>query len=323
MQTLNQNQNGDALKDYKKRVAQHLKVISNEMYVYSDEIKSFLDYACDTICNGNKCIVLQGNVGSGKSILMKTLCDAYINPKHGGSIKFVTAIELVDRFRADGYNGIKPFLTKNLCIDEVGLEHSQVKVPFDGATENVIRYIFLKRYDLFINTGGKIKTHLITNLTDKQLDAFYGGGTSENTDTDKRFISRLELMRAKKTVLGASQDYMDYRKLGLVFHYKPFDWQAWEEYISNRNKEYNGNLNQLALDAIERDLDYYKQGKKIYDSGGVKWKFLLSINDSIAIDIQDTHNPSGSIFDVAMFLSSKPSDEEKCYVRWLKNKSNQ
>lgn len=310
MQTSNQNQTGNSLREYKERVAQHLNIISGGNYIYSDEIKSFLAYATDTICNGIKCIVLQGNVGSGKSILMRSLSDCFINPKKGGSIKYITAVEIVDKFRQESYEGIKKYLTGNLCIDEVGLEQPQVKVPYDSATENVIEYIFLKRYDTYVNTGGKVRTHIITNLSDTQLTNFYG----------ERFMSRLELMRAKKTVLGASQDYMDYRKLGMVFHYKPFDWN---EYEARKQAQFYGNIIQLTEDAIKQAIDDYTQGRKIYDAGGVKWNHLIAINDPVALSIQAEYNPSHSTFDVNEYLSGKSTDAEKCFVKWLKIKSQQ
>lgn len=302
MRELNQNQTGDELSKYKQRIKMQLDNVSNGNYEYTEEIKSFLGFASNELINGNKCIVVQGNVGSGKSIIMRVLAETFISPKRAGAIKYATSIDITDAFRQHGHEAIKKYLSGNIVIDEIGLEPSPTKVPYESTYINVIEYLFLKRYDSYINSGGRIRTHFITNLSDSELSAFYG----------ERFMSRLELLRAKKTVIGGSAEYKDYRKSGVAFHYKPFDWDAYE--TSEKIKQYK-DIDALIAQSIKDDIELFKMSKPIYDAGSIKWKYLIRSNDARAIEIQNSNAIKETTFDDV--ISGRQSESEKRYINWL------
>jgi hypothetical protein len=307
MQELKLNQNGEDYSKYKQRIISHFNTISKGQYKYSDEIKDFLNYAINEILYGNKCILLQGNVGSGKSIVMRVLAETFSDTRKGGCIRFINSIDIVDSFRSGGYEGIKKYLTGNIVIDEVGLEQSPVKLPYESSYLNVIEYILLKRYDRYIDTGGKVRTHIVTNLSDAELLAFYG----------ERVFSRIELMRSKKTVLGRSENYTDFRKLGLVFHYVKFDW---EKYIADSKKVEIGDISKLIERSIEIAIEDYKKGKIITDAGGIKWKYLVSKGDVAATEIDNKESPSDKDYSLYNYMSNKVTLYERCLIKWIEQK---
>jgi hypothetical protein len=309
MQELNQNQNGEQLDMFKKRIVSQLKAISDGQYQFTDEIKQFLSFASNEMLNGKKCIILQGNVGSGKSILMRVLADTVSNPRKIGGTRYTTAVAITDAFREKGFDGIKRFLSNNYVIDEVGLEPSPTKIPYENTYVNVIEYVFLKRYDSYIDTGGLVRTHMVTNLGDAELVAFYG----------ERFFSRLELLRAKKSVIGASSTYTDFRKDGKAFHYKSFDWEAYEQ--KQKFKEM-GDINTLIKESIREAIELHKAGKDIFDAGAIKWNYLVNSGDPVALEILAKNKPKEQSESIDDILSGKRTDTAKCFVEWLNIKSN-
>ena len=133
--------------------------------------------------NGRKGILLAGNIGSGKSILIKIFkryC-FYMKFKHQFRIEF--SDNITDKFARDGYNGINLFMGNSfqngnnvinskpicLCIDDLGVEKEIVK--HYGTEEAVIEKILTSRYELF-QKG--IITHATTNLGATMLREKYG-----------------------------------------------------------------------------------------------------------------------------------------------------
>jgi DNA replication protein DnaC len=124
--------------------------------------------------NINKGIILSGPVGCGKTSLMFLLNYFFQN---GYDYKMKPCRDIAFEFAAKGYEALTPF-TKNeskqtrmntFCFDDLGTEK---QIKHFGNECNVMAEIILTRYDSFIHN--KTMTHVTTNLSASELEAFYG-----------------------------------------------------------------------------------------------------------------------------------------------------
>lgn len=116
----------------------------------------------------NKSLMLIGDLGVGKSVMMRVLNLIF------KSFKLVSAKRHVERIfkefgevaalREYGYD-----LKMDLLIDDVGAEEPEAK-EF-GNKVNIMGSIFLERYDLLKQEG--YRTHVITNLMTDKLEERY------------------------------------------------------------------------------------------------------------------------------------------------------
>lgn len=129
--------------------------------------------------NPNKGILLYGNIGTGKTTLMKYFQEAVAAP-----FRMASAIDLVNDYQSqkNGQDIISDYadLFQNnvqsrffgnrnigLCIDDVGVESEARNF---GNAKNVIGEIISTRYQ---NLRGPF-THITTNLTPTELRELYG-----------------------------------------------------------------------------------------------------------------------------------------------------
>ena len=130
----------------------------------------------------NKGLLITGNIGVGKSVMMQILQEI---PRKVNRYNIVKAIDIAGKYSENGYdivtkNSDKSFLMENgalnqnkpftICYDDLGTE--QPYSSFYGNKINVLEQILLKRYDLFISHN--MKTIITTNLLPEQIEDFYG-----------------------------------------------------------------------------------------------------------------------------------------------------
>lgn len=148
--------------------------------------KQLVTYFSDL--HSKKGLFLQGNVGCGKTTLMRIFSQ---NQKC--SYKIVSCREVVNDFQVKGAdsiieysNGIEtgtnPFGQRyyGYCFDDLGTERESKHY---GNTSNVLEDILLNRYDK-MNLSTYTVTHVTTNLSFKQIEEMYG----------KRVLSRIKEM---------------------------------------------------------------------------------------------------------------------------------
>jgi hypothetical protein len=130
----------------------------------------------------NKGLMLQGNVGSGKSKFMelfkfnqkssyviksaRILVDEYCEKEEGGPGLINRYSKLIHNKAVDLTYGQKEI---GLCIDDIGTEREGMHM---GTRMDVIQNLILNRYDLLHDLSGK--THFTTNLTPTELEHKYG-----------------------------------------------------------------------------------------------------------------------------------------------------
>ena len=130
-----------------------------------------------------KGLLIAGNIGSGKSIMMRIFKDYCFRRKLDHQFRIEFADVIPDKYARHGYDGINLY-TENahmnnygvytskpihLCIDDLGVEKESVK--HFGSEETVIEKVLTSRYNLY--QEGYI-THATTNLDAKMLREKYG-----------------------------------------------------------------------------------------------------------------------------------------------------
>lgn len=144
-----------------------------EGYQYTEENKSVLASISSQIVENKKGVLLRGNVGSGKTTIMKAFWNALSSAEIGFGMK--TSLTVSGEFATKGHNGISKYISKPkdrftgiFCFDDLGMEGNS---KFYGNDLNVMASIIAYRYELF-KQG--IVTHFTTNLTNKEIEFNYG-----------------------------------------------------------------------------------------------------------------------------------------------------
>ena len=116
-----------------------------------------------------KGILLSGPVGCGKTSLMKLL--RHLVPLQR-PYEMIPCRNVAFSFNHLGFKTIEDYgNTKFFCFDDLGVEPAG---RFYGKDLNVMGEVLLSRYELYLQTKHKIKTHATTNLNAGELEERYG-----------------------------------------------------------------------------------------------------------------------------------------------------
>ena len=116
-----------------------------------------------------KGILLSGPVGCGKTRLMQLL--RHLVPTQP-VYEIIPCRNITFGFNHLGFKTIEQYgNTRFFCFDDMGVEPTG---RFYGNDVNVIGEVLLSRYDLYLKTKYRIKTHATTNLSADELEAQYG-----------------------------------------------------------------------------------------------------------------------------------------------------
>ncbi|KUG06903.1 hypothetical protein [Solirubrum puertoriconensis] len=117
-----------------------------------------------------KGLLLMGNVGRGKSFLMKLFMR---NPLQGYGV--LSTRKVAERYQQQGPEGLGPYLqagATGVCFDDLGAESTEVKHYANAV--NPMAEVLLSRYDELV--AGRLQpfaTHITTNLSADQIEARY------------------------------------------------------------------------------------------------------------------------------------------------------
>ena len=147
-----------------------------------------------------KGLLVCGNVGSGKTLLLKIFNNCF---EGKGRFQIVPCDILTDRVRKEGVAALQTYASpyrdggaNEILFDDLGIES---KAKYYGDEINPMFDLIIKRYRSFCDVG--LKSHFTTNLAPGQLAGYY----------DDRTESRLHEM-CNIVVLGGSKTSRDRRK---------------------------------------------------------------------------------------------------------------
>ncbi len=145
----------------------------------------------------NKGLFLSGNVGSGKTLAM-TVFRVYTREvlKCNGFM-MASGAEIVAQYQLQGFAGIEPYFSGNLCIDDLGAGHQEAS--HYGDKIEVLATVLDMRYQNYIQNGWL--THITTNLTVAKLCELYGDRIEDRLKQMCRlvpFVSSTSRRRPKK-----------------------------------------------------------------------------------------------------------------------------
>lgn len=144
----------------------------------------------------NKGLLLIGNVGTGKTMLMRIVREA-MREAYGSQFGIRSCQELVRTFADEGYDGIEDWMKgPHVCFDDLGAEHTGAHY---AVKTNLMAEVIEARYER-LTSGKKCWTHFTTNLGTDKLRGHVG----------ERAYSRLRHM-CNVLDLGASSAAIDRR----------------------------------------------------------------------------------------------------------------
>lgn len=147
----------------------------------------------------NKAVLLMGNVGSGKSLLMRALSRSISDLYGVRAFGVKGCADLVRAFNIDGYDGeVEDWMhAPHICLDDLGTEDEAIHF---GKRTNLIGEIIEARYDTIMR-GRKAWTNLTTNMGSDAIRERYGA----------RVYSRITHI-CNIVAVGASSSAIDRRK---------------------------------------------------------------------------------------------------------------
>lgn len=153
------------------------KRLDPKPYVIDDENKSVINTLADyftgaTVPNldPTKGILLIGNPGGGKTIMMKTMRDVMLHSDH--TFGWTTCRQIAQSFGVSGFKDIIKWGSGckwHTMFDDLGAEGD---MTYFGTKANVMADIIQDRYENFIDK--KFKMHITTNLDWDGIRERYG-----------------------------------------------------------------------------------------------------------------------------------------------------
>lgn len=142
--------------------------------------------------NLDKGLLIMGNVGSGKTTMMRIFSSVV-------PFTFLYVDNICDNVRREGQEQLdkikgRPF--EELCFDDFG---SEAKIKHYGSNYDVMYDVVIRRCQDYVHH--KTKTHFTTNMTMEEIKTFY----------DSRVESRLYEM-CNIIIIGGGTNYKDWRK---------------------------------------------------------------------------------------------------------------
>lgn len=141
--------------------------------IYNIEKKISIDYTKGIIAYNPK-------YGQGKSFFFDVVHHRHKRRFNKNVFVKTSAKDLVKLFKNEGEQALLDFISvKNLYIDDIGDEGEEKMASHYNNKLNVLRYVLLKRYDMWIENKGQWKLFGTTNLSIQDFAKVYDGRVSD------------------------------------------------------------------------------------------------------------------------------------------------
>lgn len=169
---------------YKSQTKNQHPVVLPKNAAILEELIRFWCYDPEVSLNPSKGVILYGEYGSGKTIVMKSLhkmADCFYDKIIHQSVMIPYKL-MKSMNPATGQMRMEELLEEwkghNMIIDDLGYEETGTTANYVhfGTSINVVQEIIRQRYELYQNRG--IYTHFTTNKTMDEIQNVYGHGTS-------------------------------------------------------------------------------------------------------------------------------------------------
>lgn len=190
--------------DLRHRLWNYIRLVE---YIYQLENKSTFKYEItdpqsiskiiEILEAGKEGILLCGEIGSGKTFLMKMI-QRVMTPAE--RYRIINTIDLVTDFKANGEEALGKYVDKKIFFDDLGFEQKGVHF---GDRVDCIDYIVYKRFIEFTENG--VITFFATNLSKDQVKERY----------DERIFDRIMGMCVPIVLKGQSKRIHRYSDITL------------------------------------------------------------------------------------------------------------
>jgi DNA replication protein DnaC len=148
------------------RLVEYLYQIENKKpFKYEINDPSAISKIIDLLEKGKEGILLCGEIGSGKTFLMKMI-QKVMTPNE--RYRIINTIDLVTDFKTNGEDALGKYVDKKIFFDDLGFEQKGVHF---GDKVDCIDYIANKRFIEFTDNG--VLTFFATNLKKEQIKERY------------------------------------------------------------------------------------------------------------------------------------------------------
>ena len=178
------------MKEYYKEFIQEAEMFFVTKFITSPSIEKKFTFCLDLILNKEKdtevdynkgLLVFNPKYGQGKSFFFEILHHRIRRVYNHNIFKKTNAKELSKIYVEGGEEALLDFIkVKNLFIDDIGDEEGvggEKSVSHFGKPLNVIRYVILKRYEQWLESGFKL--YATTNLSLEDIGRLYGGRVAD------------------------------------------------------------------------------------------------------------------------------------------------
>lgn len=236
-------------------------------FISSPTIEKKFSFCLDIIFNISKTpeldysrgiIAFNTKYGQGKSFFFDVVFHRHKRLYNRNLFKKTSAKELANVFKEHGEDFLLQFISvKNLFIDDIGDEGDEKVFAHFNNKMNVISYVLLKRYEMWVNKG--FRTFGTTNLSIQDIAKIYDGRVADRLMQmvyfeEFDFLSKGSFRQVKETRQLTQQEIQA-------------NWKKLEKPIEIKKIDVIAYLNEL----LQENDDYYES------TGDLTWGFVKKV----------------------------------------------
>lgn len=235
-------------------------------FISSPTIEKKFSFCLDIIFNISKTpeldysrgiIAFNTKYGQGKSFFFDVVFHRHKRLYNRNLFKKTSAKELANVFKEHGEDYLLQFISvRNLFIDDIGDEGDDKIFAHFNNKMNVIRYVLLKRYEMWVNKG--YRTFGTTNLSIQDIAKIYDGRVADRLMQmvyfeEFDFLSKGSFRQVKETRQLTQQEIQaNWKKLEKPVEIKQVDVIAYLNELLTESEDYYDNTGDLTWSFVKK-----------------------------------------------------------------------